>query len=221
MRVIFVGPPGSGKGTQATLLCQRFGLAHISTGDVLRESVHLRTPGGLLAEPYLSTGRLVPDDVVNALVADLFRAPSRPESFVMDGYPRTLAQAVAFDEMLHEHGLDVTGVLLFQLGDELIVRRLSGRWICPNATCNATYHVYNRPPRVPGRCDLCGTALLQREDDKEETIRRRLEVYHENTAGLIDHYRAQKLVREVSADGTIEDVYARVVKVLDKLKPRR
>jgi adenylate kinase len=220
MRVIFVGPPGSGKGTQATLLGQRFGVAHISTGDVLRESVRLKTPGGLLAEPFLSTGRLVPDDVVNELVADLFRSPSRPKSFVMDGYPRTVAQAIAFDAILKEHHLNVTGVLLFQLDDELIVRRLSGRWTCPNVACKATYHTYNRPPRVPGICDQCGTALVQRDDDKEETVRHRLEIYKQNTAGLVDHYRAQNLVRNVSAEGTIEQVYARVVQVLDKQRPR-
>ncbi|HZU35844.1 MAG TPA: adenylate kinase [Gemmataceae bacterium] len=221
MRVILVGPPGSGKGTQAKLLSQRFGLAHISTGDVLRESVRLRTPAGLLAEPYLLAGTLVPDDVVNELVADLFRREECPQGFVLDGYPRTLAQAAWFDQVLRQQQLDITGVLLFLLEDEVIVRRLSGRWICPNRTCGATYHTYNRPPRVPGICDLCGTPLIQREDDREETIRHRLEVYHQTTAGLIDYYRAQGLVRDVSAEGTIEQVYDRVLQVLGKTRQPR
>jgi len=218
MRVILVGPPGSGKGTQAKLLSQRFGLAHLSTGDVLRDSVRQRSAAGLLAEPYLLAGKLVPDDVVNDLVSDLFQADGRPEHFVMDGYPRTLAQATTFDQILRRTRLDISDVLLFRLDEELIVRRLSGRWICPNPSCGASYHMLNKPPRVPGICDLCGTALVQREDDRESTVRNRLHVYHVTTAELLHYYDGQGLLRDVSADGTIEEVYGRVLHALGKCR---
>ena len=215
MRVILVGPPGSGKGTQAKLMSERLSLAHIGTGDILREAVRLGTPAGKLAEPYLSKGKLVPDAVVNELVADLFGRKDRPERFVMDGYPRTLAQAVAFDKVLAGQHLDISAVLLFIVSDDEIVRRLSGRWSCPNPTCMATYHVTNKPPKVAGVCDLCGTPLVQREDDREETIRRRLRVYHQNTLELVPYYRAQGLLHEIRAEGRIGDIFAAIMAVLN------
>jgi adenylate kinase len=181
MRLILVGPPGSGKGTQAKLLSERQGLVHIGTGDILREAVRLKTPRGLLAEPYVVSGKLVPDDLVNELVADRFRRDDRPERFVMDGYPRTLAQAASFDQVLRQQFLDLSAVVLLAVDDEEIVQRLSGR---------------------------------QREDDKEETIRRRLALYHQNTADLIIHYRAQGLVREVDGEGEIEIIYQRIVQAI-------
>jgi adenylate kinase len=214
MRLILVGPPGSGKGTQAKLLSERLGLVHIGTGDILREAVRLGTPAGRLAEPYVKSGKLVPDDLVNELVADRFRREDRPENFVMDGYPRTLAQAASFDQVLRQQFLDLNGVILLQVDGDEIVRRLSGRWSCPNPSCLATYHVTKKPPRVPGVCDLCGTPLRQREDDREDTIRRRLEVYKRNTMELIPHYRAQNLLHEVSGEGDIEDIYKRIVGAL-------
>ena len=214
MRLILVGPPGSGKGTQAKLLSERLGLVHIGTGDILREAVRLGTPAGRLAEPYVKSGKLVPDDLVNELVADRFRREDRPENFVMDGYPRTLAQAASFDQVLRQQFLDLNGVILLQVDDDEIVRRLSGRWSCPNPSCLATYHATKKAPRVPGVCDLCGTPLRQREDDREDTIRRRLEVYKRNTMELIPHYRAQNLLHEVPGEGDIEDIYKRIVGVL-------
>jgi adenylate kinase len=214
MRLILVGPPGSGKGTQAKLLSERLGLVHIGTGDILREAVRLGTPAGRLAEPFVKSGKLVPDDLVNELVADRFRREDRPESFVMDGYPRTLAQAASFDQVLRQQFLDLNGVIVLQVDDDEIVRRISGRWSCPNPTCLATYHVTKKPPRVPGVCDVCGTPLRQREDDREDTVRRRLEVYKRNTMELIPHYRAQKLLREVSGEGDIEEIYKRIVGAL-------
>jgi adenylate kinase len=206
MRLILLGPPGSGKGTQAKLLSERRGLAHIGTGDILREAIRDRTPAGRLAEPYVKSGELVPDDLVNELVADRFRRDDRPESFVLDGYPRTLAQAASFDQVLRQQFLDLDSVVLLVVDDEEIVRRLSGRWICPK--CKATYHIRTKPPRKPGICDECGSALVQRVDDKEETIRQRLKIYHHNTAELIAHYRSQNLLREVSGQGDIETIYS-------------
>jgi adenylate kinase len=213
MRLILLGPPGSGKGTQAKLLSTRHGLEHLATGDLLRECMRQNTPVGVRASSYVNAGQLVPDDVVNDLVAEHFRR-ARPPRFVMDGYPRTLAQAASFDQLLRQQFLDLTGVVLLQVGDEEIVRRLSGRWICPKPGCGATYHVILNPPKADLVCDLDGTPLVQRPDDKEETVRARLRVYHENTAGLVPHYRGQGLLHEVPGVGGVEEVYANVMKVL-------
>jgi len=219
MRLILVGPPGSGKGTQAKLLSDRLGLVHIGTGDILREAIRLGTPSGRLAEPFVKSGKLVPDDLVNELVADRFRRDDRPERFVMDGYPRTLAQAASFDQVLRQQFLDLTAVILLLVDDEEIVRRISGRWSCPNPACRATYHLTSKPPRIPGVCDLCGSPLQQREDDREETVRRRLEVYRRNTMELIPHYRAQKLLHEVCGEGDIETIYDRITGPLRGAEP--
>jgi len=212
MRLILIGPPGSGKGTQAKLLGDRLGLVHISTGDILREAIRLGTSAGKKAEPFVNNGKLVPDDLVNELVADRFRRDDRPERFVMDGYPRTLAQAASFDQVLRQQFLNLTAVVVLKVEDAEVLRRLGGRWICPN--CNATYHLTKKPPRVPGICDVCGTKLIQREDDKEDTIRRRLDVYRQNTVELIPHYQRQGLVREVSGEGEIDKIYNDIVQVL-------
>src|SRR5216684_8508887 len=146
MRLILVGPPGSGKGTQANLLSNRLKLVHIGTGDILREAIRQKTPLGRLAEPYLVQGKLVPDELVNEVISDLFRREDRPEHFVIDGYPRTVAQAVSFDQTLRQQSLDLTAVLFLQVDDEEIVRRMSGRWSCPK--CKSTYHLVSNPPRV-------------------------------------------------------------------------
>ena len=217
MRLILLGPPGCGKGTQAQLLCQRNRLEHIGTGDILRESIRRKTPAGLRAQPYVETGQLVPDDLVNELVADRFRRDDRPERFVLDGYPRTRAQAASFDSVLRQQHLDLTAVVLLRVDDDEIVRRLSGRWSCPN--CKATYHTTLKPPRVPGVCDVCGHALIQREDDREATIRERLRVYHHNTEEMIDHYRALGLIREVDGVGDIETIYRNIVQAAEQTGP--
>jgi adenylate kinase len=185
MRLILLGPPGSGKGTQAKLLTQHHRLEHISTGNLLRAAIDERAPVGERAHPYVKAGLLVPDDLVNDLIAERFRRPDRPERFVLDGYPRTLAQASAFDGVLREQGLDLTAVLLLEVSDAEIVRRLGGR-----------------------------RALEQREDDREETVRARLAVYHRDTAELIPYYRAQGLLREVPGQGEIEQVRANLMKAL-------
>jgi len=215
MRLILSGPPGSGKGTQAQLLCQRLGLEHVGTGDILREAIRRDTLTGRRAKRFVESGKLVPDDVVNDLVADRFRPADRPTGFVMDGYPRTLAQAQTFDGVLEEQGLDLSAVILLDVVDAEIVRRLSGRWSCPKHGCKATYHVVNNPPKVAGRCDLCGTALVQRDDDKEETVKERLRVYHGNKVKLLPYYRARGLVREVPGQGDIEQIYAAIVRALN------
>lgn len=212
MRLILIGPPGGGKGTQAKLLGKKFNLCHIATGDLLREAVKLDTPAGRLARPLVAQGRLVPDDLVNEMIAERFRRDDRPERFVMDGYPRTLAQSAAFEQVLRQQFLDLTAVLLISVDDEEIVQRLSGRRYCPK--CQATYHVRYKPSKVPDRCDECGSALVQREDDMEATVRKRLGVYHKNTVDLLDYYRKQNLIREVDGSDGIEKVFSRIEKIL-------
>jgi adenylate kinase len=214
MRLILLGPPGCGKGTQAKLLSTRHRLEHIGTGDLIREAIRQQTPLGQRAQADVVAGRLVPDQLVNDLITERFRRDDRPERFVMDGYPRTVAQAVAFDQVIREYGLALDAVLLLKVDDEEIVRRLGGRWSCPKAGCKATYHTENNPPRVPGICDDCGTALVQRADDRPETVRERLVVYHKNTVELIPYYRSQCKLREVSGQGEIEQVYNNLMKAL-------
>jgi adenylate kinase len=211
MRIILLGPPGCGKGTQAKLLSERHALEHIATGDILRAAIRNNTPFGARAKPYVEAGHLVPDDLVNDLIAERFRQDPRPERFVLDGYPRTLAQAMALDAVLRQQGLLLTGVLLMDVPDEEIVHRVSGRWSCPSPGCKATYHTENNPPRVQGICDVCGSRLVQRADDRPETVRERLKVYHRDTQRLVPFYREEGLLRELSGMGTIDEVYERIM----------
>lgn len=210
MRLILIGPPGSGKGTQAKLLSDKLGLEHISTGDILREEMAKGTPLGARAKSFVLSGKLVPDDLVNEMVAERFR--SRPTKFVMDGYPRTLPQAYSFEQALGQLFLDLNAAVLLKVNDDEIVKRLSGRWICPQ--CKVPYHVQHKPPKVPGTCDVCHVPLTQREDDKEETVRNRLKVYHQQTAELIDHYRRAGKLREVVGHGDIQAIHKKILESL-------
>jgi adenylate kinase len=189
-------------------------LRHVSTGDMLREAIRRDQPAGRAASEYMLRGQLVPDEVVNEIINELFASDNRPENFVMDGYPRTLAQAASFDQVLRQHGLGIDAIVRLVVPDDEIVARVSGRWTCPNPTCNATYHLRYRPPKVAGVCDLCKTPLTQRPDDREEVVRQRLGVYHQPTTDLLAYYRQKGLLREVPATGDVEAVYNRIVKVL-------
>lgn len=215
MRLILLGPPGCGKGTQAKMLSERNGLEHIGTGDILREAIRQQTPAGKRAHPYVEQGQLVPDDLVNDVIAERFNLNDPPQCFVLDGYPRTLAQAVAFDQVLRQHFFDLNAVLFLRVSDVEIIARVGERWSCPKPGCKATYHTKSRPPKVPGICDYCGTKLIQREDDRPETVRARLVVYHKNIEQLLGHYRAQGLLYEVPGHGAIEKVYANIMNVLN------
>lgn len=214
MRLIFIGPPGSGKGTQAKLLSQRLELAHVSTGDILREAIRQGTPEGSQAQPFVQAGQLVPDEIVNEIVASRFRGADSPDQFVMDGYPRTLFQADTFTQVLKDKDLALDGVIFLEVPDQEIIRRLSGRWNCPNPKCKATYHKVSHPPKKAEVCDDCGTRLIQREDDREETVRKRLKIFHDLYDGLLDYYKRRNLLIPVPGLGDIETIYAAIEKGL-------
>ncbi len=210
MRLIFIGPPGSGKGTQAKLLSQRLGLCHFSTGDLLREAKRQGTPEGLRAQPFMSMGQNVPDELVNDIVNSRFRAADRPQRFVMDGYPRNLAQAQSFEQVLHQQGFDLHAVVFLNVDDPEIIKRISARWNCPNPQCKATYNLLSQPPKKPGICDDCQTPLLQRDDDRPETVQLRLQVFHDLTDELLAYYRKRGLVVDVPGIGAIETIHRNI-----------
>ena len=214
MRVVLLGPPGSGKGTQADLLVQRLGLRYIGTGDILREAIRAGTPMGKRVEPLMKEGRLVEDQDVNEVVAELFRGDNRPEKFVTDGYPRTYSQAIAFDVLLAQQFLALDAVVNLSISDDEVVRRISGRRCCSKRDCAVCYNVYYRQSKATGKCDKCGSALMLRDDDREETVRRRLGEFHKNTDALIDHYAKRNLLREVSATDPVETIYQNIVRAI-------
>jgi adenylate kinase len=213
MRLILLGPPGCGKGTQAQKLSRNFGLEHISTGNLLREAIGARTSAGVRAQPFLEKGQLVPDELVNEMVAERFTRPL--PGFLLDGYPRTRGQAEAFQATLNRANLTLTAVMFLVVDDEEILRRVTGRRSCPRPGCGATYHVEFAPPRKEGICDRDGTPLIQREDDTPETLRARLQVFHNNTVGLLAYYADLGLLREVNGKGDIENVYQEILKALE------
>jgi adenylate kinase len=214
MRLVLVGPPGSGKGTQAENLVKQFNLTYIGTGAMLRDAMAHGTEMGRQIKPLMDKGLLVPDAIVNDVVAELFRGPNRPDCFVMDGYPRTYSQAVAFDALLIQQFLSLDAVINLTISDDEVVRRIGGRRVCPNPDCGASYNVFFRPPAVPGKCDKCKTALVLREDDQEDTIRRRLREFHNNTEHLLRHYRERNLLRDVPATDPVGTIYANILKAL-------
>ncbi|MBI4786784.1 MAG: adenylate kinase [Chloroflexi bacterium] len=213
--IILLGAPGAGKGTQAEILREHLGLAHVASGDLFRENVSKGTPLGKLAKSYMDKGELVPDDVTVQMVMDRITRPDCERGVVFDGFPRTVAQAQALDAALAQAGKKIGMVVLVDVKDETLVRRLSARWICPND--GVVYNTLTNPPRVPGRCDKDNGELYQREDDKPETVRRRLQVYHTQTKPLIDYYRAAGLLREVNGEQDIDQVQADLVKQVEQL----
>jgi len=203
--VVFLGPPGAGKGTQAKLLSQRLGFLHLSTGDILREAVKKQTPLGIKAKEYMDRGELVPDNLIIALIEEYL---PKEGGVVLDGFPRTIAQAEALENTLSAKGKKVSKVLLFDSPDEVIIDRLSGRRVCSN--CGAVYHIKYNPPKKEGVCDLCGGSLVQREDDKEEVIKNRLEVYKRQTQPLIDFYKKKGIIYRLDATKSVEELFAEV-----------
>jgi len=206
--IVLFGPPGSGKGTRAKIISKLYGIPVITTGDILRSAARNQTDLGIVAQGYMERGDLVPDQVVNSLVRERLSQPDVAQGFILDGYPRSEEQAKALDQILRDLGISLTHIIHVVLDDETIIERLSKRRSCPK--CGSVYHLVSAPPKKDEVCDQCGSKLVQREDDKEEVIRNRLKVYHEQTAPLSDYYnRAGKLV-QVNGDGTVDEVRERV-----------
>lgn len=217
--VIFLGPPGAGKGTQAKLVCEHYGVPHLSTGDMLRENVRQGTPLGLLARPIMERGDLVPDDLILRMVEERIARRDCLEGFVLDGFPRTLAQAQALDTMLKTQRAFPPAVIYFNVPEDVLIRRLSGRRTCKVGF--EIYNIYERPPKVEGRCDVDGGELIQRPDDRPEAIRERLLAYRNLTEPLVEYYRRQGALEEVAGKATVADVSAAVFSALERLEARQ
>ena len=206
MRLVFLGAPGVGKGTQAQRLAAEEGVPQISTGEILRDAIKRGTPLGAQAKSYMDAGKLVPDEVVIGIIRDRLSRPKGAGGFILDGFPRTVAQAQALDRMLRESGVDgIDDVVNFEVPNDVIIRRLSGRRSCRD--CQAVYHVEYASPTQGGQCDKCGGPLVQRPDDKPETIAERLKVYDQQTSPLVDYYQQRELLRRLDATASIDTVY--------------
>ncbi|MFW6042279.1 MAG: adenylate kinase [Chloroflexota bacterium] len=211
--VVLMGGPGAGKGTQAKKLQESLGLPQVSTGDLFREHLKNETELGQLARKYMDAGELVPDEVTVGMVRERLSRPDTEQGAIFDGFPRTIAQAEALDELLEDMGEEVKVVPYIHVDRDVLLQRLSGRWTCPK--CGRVYHVLFNPPQEPGVCDVDGGKLYQREDDTEETQRRRIEVYFEQTAPLLDYYREQDLLVEIDGEQSIEEVFQALLQVIE------
>ncbi|HVA72340.1 MAG TPA: adenylate kinase [Candidatus Limnocylindrales bacterium] len=216
--VIFLGPPGAGKGTQARLVAEQFRVPHLSTGDMLREHVSLGTELGRLAQPIMHRGDLVPDDLILRMVGDRIARPDCANGFVFDGFPRTLAQAEALNRILERQDFGPPAVIFFDVADDILMRRLTGRRTCKVGL--EIYNIYDRPPKVEGRCDVDGGELIQRDDDRPEVIRERLAAYNRQTRPLVEYYRSQGMLDEVDAAASMAAVTNAVFAVLTRSEGR-
>lgn len=212
MKIIMLGAPGAGKGTQAKMLAEKYGIPHISTGDIFRANIKNNTELGKKAKSYMDAGQLVPDELVVDLVVDRIKDEDCMKGFILDGFPRTIPQAEALDYALNNQNEKIDYAINVDVPDENIITRMSGRRACVG--CGATYHIVYNPTKVEGICDACGQNLILREDDKPETVKKRLEVYHEQTQPLIEHYEAKGALLTVDGTQDINDVFAAITRVL-------
>ena len=212
MKIIMLGAPGAGKGTQADKICAKYNIPHISTGDIFRANIKNNTELGQKAKSYMDQGLLVPDELVVDLVVDRVKAEDCQNGYVLDGFPRTIPQAEALDAALAKEGAKVDFAINVEVPDENIINRMSGRRAC--LTCGATYHIVHIPTQVEGVCDKCGADLVLRDDDKPETVKKRLDVYHEQTQPLIDYYTSKEVLHEVDGTVDMEDVFGAIVDIL-------
>jgi adenylate kinase len=215
MNLLIMGKPGAGKGTQSERLLKHFQLQHISTGNIYREEIQKGTPIGILANKYISKGELVPDDLTNSIVKDVLLSGTFPNGFMLDGYPRTTAQADALDVMLKTFNMPLTAVINVDVNDDVLLERMAGRRVCPS--CNATYHIKNRRPKTDGVCDVCGTALIQRADDLEESVLNRLRIYNDKTKPLLDYYRKKHLLMIIDGVRSSNEVFTDIVEKLGEI----
>ncbi|MDD4111611.1 MAG: adenylate kinase [Herbinix sp.] len=212
MKVIMLGAPGAGKGTQAKKIAAKYNIPHISTGDIFRENIKGETQLGLKAKVYMDQGLLVPDELVLELIVDRFKAPDCKDGYVLDGFPRTIPQAKALDAALVKNNDRIEFAIDVYVADEVIIDRMAGRRACLD--CGRTYHVDTLKPKVEGICDYCNTKLVLRDDDKPETVKMRLEVYHEQTQPLLDYYKEKGILYSVDGTGAIDDIYEEIIQVL-------
>lgn len=212
MRIIMLGAPGAGKGTQAKKIAEKYGIPHISTGDIFRANIKNGTELGKKAKTYMDQGLLVPDELTCDLVVDRIKQDDCKNGFILDGFPRTIPQAEALDAALSKMGEKMDYAIDVDVPDENIVRRMGGRRVCLN--CGATYHIVSIPTKVEGICDKCGSEVVLRDDDKPETVQKRLSVYHEQTQPLIDYYNRQGILKTVNGTRPLEEVFADIVTIL-------
>ncbi|RAJ38869.1 adenylate kinase [Kitasatospora sp. SolWspMP-SS2h] len=217
MRIVLVGPPGAGKGTQAHVLAKTLSIPHISTGDLFRANISQGTPLGVEAKSYMDAGRLVPDEVTIGMAKDRMLQPDAAKGFLLDGFPRNLGQAEALDAFLAEQGIALDGVLDLEVSEDEVVKRIAGRRLCRNDGAHVFHVVYN-PPKTEGVCDECGGELYQRSDDTEEAVRVRLEEYHSKTEPIIGYYQEQGLLVTIPALGKVDEVTERAVAALEQKK---
>lgn len=212
MKIIMLGAPGAGKGTQAEMICEKYGLPHVSTGDIFRANIKNGTELGKEAKKYMDEGKLVPDELTVKILLDRVAKDDCKNGYVLDGFPRTIPQAEVLEDALAKLGDKVDYAINVDVPDENIVNRMSGRRACVN--CGATYHIVYAPTKVEGICDKCGKELILRDDDKPETVKNRLKVYHDQTQPLIDFYSKKGILKTVDGTQDMKDVFANIVKIL-------
>jgi adenylate kinase len=212
VKIVLLGPPGAGKGTQAKSICIRYSIPHISTGDIFRKNIAENTPLGIEAKRYIDTGHLVPDDITVSLVQERLKQEDCDKGYLLDGFPRTITQAEALDKFLRERGQRLNTVLLIKVPREFIIDRMTGRRVCPG--CGASYHLKYNPPHISGKCDICGSDVIHRKDDTEETVRERLDVYDQQTEPMIHYYEKFKLLSEVDGTKAINGVFESICNIL-------
>lgn len=213
MKIIMLGAPGAGKGTQAKKIAAKYGIPHISTGDIFRANIKNGTELGQKAKVYMDQGLLVPDELVVDLIIDRFKEPDCEKGYVLDGFPRTIPQAQALDEALAKKGDAVEYAIDVDCPDADIIRRMSGRRACVN--CGATYHIVNIPPKKEGICDFCGKELILRDDDKPETVEKRLKVYHDQTQPLIDYYKGKGILKSVDGTKDPDPTFEEIITIIE------
>jgi adenylate kinase len=213
--IIMFGPPGAGKGTQAKFISEKLNIPQISTGDILRDAVKRGTQLGKEAQSYMSGGALVPDKVVIGIIDERLKEKDCVNGFILDGFPRTVAQAAALDDLLEKRGTPITQVINLRVGDKELVKRSMSRRVC--RTCNTVYNLLVNPPKVNGRCDSCGGELIQRDDDKEDVVKKRLKVYAKQTKPLLKFYAKRKLLNDIDGSRSIEEVEVEVLAAIRSL----
>ena len=215
MKIVLLGPPGAGKGTQAKSISNRYSIPHISTGDIFRKNISENTPLGIEAKKHIDKGQLVPDEVTINMVKDRLQQDDCKNGYLLDGFPRTVNQAEALQEFLLERNEDIDTALLIEVPTTFILERMTGRRVCPS--CGASYHIKFNPPTIAGKCDVCGSDIIQRKDDTEETVSERLDVYERQTQPLIDFYKERNLLSIVDGTKAINEVFEGIRDILGDL----